>query len=191
MNKTIHILTSVFLIGCDVPTIENNFEKINGTITMEDFDRNELLDWQVVNDNVMGGQSAATLKLTEDTHGLFKGYLSLENNGGFSSIRGYYPPNISQIKSVKLRIKGDGRKYSFRVRGNTSKWASYSHSFSTIEDEWVTKELKIEDFYPTYRGYKLADMPTLSELIIKEIGVMISDKQTGPFELLIDWIRAE
>ena len=33
-------------------------------------------------------------------------------------------------------------------------------------------------------------MPLLSEMVIKEIGFMLSDKQTGPFELEIDWIRA-
>jgi len=191
MNKLVLVLFYAFLFACDLPTVENNIEEINGVITMEDFDLNELLDWQVVNDNVMGGRSDATLELTQDIQAEFKGYLSLANNGGFSSIRAYYPPNLTEIKSVKLRIKGDGRNYSFRVRGNTSRWASYSHSFSTIKDEWLIAELKIEDFFPTYRGYNLDDMPSLSDLVIKEIGIMISDKQTGPFKLTIDWIKAE
>ena len=55
----------------------------------------------------------------------------------------------------------------------------------------VQKELKIDDFYPVYRGYNLKDMPLLSEIIIKEIGIMISDKIEDPFNIQIDWIKAK
>ena len=180
-----------FLVGCDLPTVENNSAKvIVGEVIMEDFDSKNLLNWKIVNDTVMGGRSDATLKLKNNLYGIFNGYLSLQNNGGFSSIRAYYPPDLTNVKSITLRVKGDGRQYSFRVRGNTSNWASYTHSFDTIDGEWIEKEMKIDNFYPVYRGYYLNDMPLLSEIIIKEIGIMLSDKQTGPFELEIDWIRA-
>jgi|TARA_B110000263_G_scaffold53472_1_gene44888 NADH dehydrogenase [ubiquinone] 1 alpha subcomplex assembly factor 1 len=181
-----------FLVGCDLPTVENNSAKvIVGEVIMEDFDSKNLLNWKIVNDTVMGGRSDATLKVKNNLHGIFNGYLSLQNNGGFSSIRAYYPPDLTNLKSITIRVKGDGRQYSFRVRGNTSNWASYTHSFDTVDGEWIEKELKIDDFYPVYRGYYLDDMPLLSEVVIKEIGIMLSDKQTGPFELKIDWIRAK
>ena len=180
-----------FLVGCDLPTVENISAKvIAGEVIMEDFDSKNLLNWKIVNDTVMGGRSDATLKVKNNLHGIFNGYLSLQNNGGFSSIRAYYPPALTNLKSITIRVKGDGRQYSFRVRGNTSNGASYTHSFDTVDGEWIEKELKIDDFYPVYRGYYLDDMPLLSELVIKEIGIMLSDKQTGPFELKIDWIRA-
>ncbi|MGY8751061.1 MAG: CIA30 family protein [Fidelibacterota bacterium] len=192
MMKNIFLTNCLaFLIGCDVPTVENNNAKlIDGEVIMEDFDSKNLLKWKIVNDSVMGGRSDATLKLKNNLYGIFNGYLSLQNNGGFSSIRAYYPPDLKNVKSITIRVKGDGRQYSFRVRGNTSNWASYTHSFDTIDGEWIEKELKIDDFYPVYRGYYLNDMPLLSEIIIKEIGIMLSDKQTGPFKLEIDWIRA-
>ena len=179
------------LIGCDLPNIENSSAKfIEGEVIMEDFDSKNLLNWKIVNDSVMGGRSDATLKLKNNLYGVFNGYLSLQNNGGFSSIRAYYPPDLTDVKSITIRIKGDGRQYSFRVRGNTSNWASYTHTFNTVKNKWIEKELMIKDFYPLYRGYYLNDMPLLSEMVIKEIGFMLSDKQTGPFELEIDWIRA-
>ena len=179
------------LIGCDLPNVENSSAKfIEGEVIMEDFDSKNLLNWKIVNDSVMGGQSDATLKLKNNLYGVFNGYLSLQNNGGFSSIRAYYPPDLTDVKSITIRIKGDGRQYSFRVRGNTSNWASYTHTFNTVKNKWIEKELMIKDFYPLYRGYYLNDMPLLSEMVIKEIGIMLSDKQTGPFELEIDWIRA-
>jgi monofunctional biosynthetic peptidoglycan transglycosylase len=192
MKKNILLANCLaFLIGCDSPTIENSSAKlIEGEVIMEDFDSKNLLNWKIVNDTVMGGRSDATLKLKNNLYGIFNGYLSLQNNGGFSSIRAYYPPDLVDVKSITIRVKGDGRQYSFRVRGNTSNWASYTHSFDTIEGEWIEKEMKIDNFYPVYRGYYLNDMPLLSEVIIKEIGIMLSDKQTGPFELEIDWIRA-
>ncbi|MBT3737827.1 MAG: CIA30 family protein [Candidatus Marinimicrobia bacterium] len=179
------------LIGCDLPNVENSSAKfIEGEVIMEDFDSKNLLNWKIVNDSVMGGRSDATLKLKNNLYGVFNGYLSLQNNGGFSSIRAYYPPDLINVKSITIRIKGDGRQYSFRVRGNTSNWASYTHTFNTVKNKWIEKELMIKDFYPLYRGYYLNDMPLLSEMVIKEIGFMLSDKQTGPFELEIDWIRA-
>ena len=179
------------LIGCDLPNVENSSAKfIEGEVIMEDFDSKNLLNWKIVNDSVMGGRSDATLKLKNNLYGVFNGYLSLQNNGGFSSIRAYYPPDLTDVKSITIRIKGDGRQYSFRVRGNTSNWASYTHTFNTVKNKWIEKELMIKDFYPLYRGYYLNDMPLLSEVVIKEIGIMLSDKQTGPFELEIDWIRA-
>ncbi|MBT4317799.1 MAG: CIA30 family protein [Candidatus Marinimicrobia bacterium] len=179
------------LIGCDLPNVENSSAKfIEGEVIMEDFDSKNLLNWKIVNDSVMGGRSDATLKLKNNLYGVFNGYLSLQNNGGFSSIRAYYPPDLTDVKSITIRIKGDGRQYSFRVRGNTSNWASYTHTFNTVKNKWIEKELMIKDFYPLYRGYYLNDMPLLSEMVIKEIGIMLSDKQTGPFELEIDWIRA-
>ena len=49
--------------------------------------KSDLQDWIIVNDVVMGGRSSSTFKLDEDGLGVFEGNISLENNGGFSSLR--------------------------------------------------------------------------------------------------------
>ena len=49
--------------------------------------KSDLQDWIIVNDVVMGGRSSSTFKLDEDGEGVFEGNISLENNGGFSSLR--------------------------------------------------------------------------------------------------------
>jgi hypothetical protein len=41
----------------------------------------------VVNDGVMGGLSQGTIEMTQNDSLLFKGNISLQNNGGFSSFR--------------------------------------------------------------------------------------------------------
>jgi len=192
MKNIILANSLALLVACDLPNEENSSaELIDGEVIMENFDTNSLLNWNIVNDSVMGGRSEATLKLVSNSSANFNGYLSLRNNGGFSSIRAYYPPDLANVKSILIKIRGDGRSYNFRIRGNASSWASYTHSFDTIKGEWIEKELIIDDFYPVYRGYSLKNMPLLSEIIIKEIGIMISDKTEGPFNIEIDWIKAK
>ena len=192
MKKILFANCLALLFACELPNVENSSAKlIEGEVIMENFDSNNLLNWNIVNDSVMGGRSQATLKLINNTYANFKGYLSLQNNGGFSSIRAYYPPDLTNVKSIVLKVRGDGRKYNFRIRGNTGNWASYTHSFDTVEGEWNEIELKIDDFYPVYRGYTLKNMPQLSEVIIKEIGIMLSDKIEGSFSIDIDWIMAK
>ena len=192
MKKILFANCLALLFACELPNVENSSAKlIEGEVIMENFDSNNLLNWNIVNDSVMGGRSQATLKLINNTYANFKGYLSLQNNGGFSSIRAYYPPDLTNVKLIVLKVRGDGRKYNFRIRGNTESWASYTHSFDTVEGEWNEIELKIDDFYPVYRGYTLKNMPQLSEVIIKEIGIMLSDKIEGSFSIDIDWIMAK
>ena len=57
-------------------------------------DENELSNWTIINDEVMGGQSES--RFSFNSHGIviFKGDISLENNGGFASLR-YRPERIS------------------------------------------------------------------------------------------------
>ena len=53
-----------------------------------DFNKNKnLRDWQIINDGVMGGLSFGRLRLSENGNGLFYGFVSLENYGGFTSVR--------------------------------------------------------------------------------------------------------
>jgi len=53
-----------------------------------DFNKDsDIQSWKVVDDIVMGGKSLSSFKLSPDGYGLFEGQISLENNGGFSSVR--------------------------------------------------------------------------------------------------------
>ena len=54
----------------------------------------ELSNWQVINDGVMGGNSESTIFLNAEGHGTFEGKISLENNGGFCSIKHDFDPVI-------------------------------------------------------------------------------------------------
>ena len=161
------------------------------SIILEDFQSTPKLQWQIINDGVMGGLSDSQMNITSDGYGLFTGAVSLDNNGGFASTRGSLPTPIKQsATTIKIRIKGDGKKYSFRIQPNNSyRNVSYKLDFPTIANQWEEIEFPLEDFIPTWRGRLLSDVPPIVAGAIGQIGFLISDKQEGEFELLIDWIK--
>ena len=58
------------------------------TITLFNFSEDSnTMDWKIIDDVVMGGRSTGSFFISENGHGVFEGNVSLENNGGFSSIR--------------------------------------------------------------------------------------------------------
>ena len=70
----------------------------------------------VVNDGVMGGLSQGTIEMTQNDSLLFKGNISLQNNGGFSSFRiAGKLWDLSAWKGVEILVKGDGRTYGLRA----------------------------------------------------------------------------
>ena len=70
----------------------------------------------VVNDGVMGGLSQGIIEMTQNDSLLFKGNISLQNNGGFSSFRiAGKLWDLSAWKGVEILVKGDGRTYGLRA----------------------------------------------------------------------------
>ena len=187
-----HIIIIVLFINILYSKTNSDIEISGYTkeLILEDFDKNHL-NWVIVDDRVMGGSSRGNFFIRDLNTAEFSGNLSLKNNGGFSSARALCLKDLNNIKIIKLRVKGDGRKYSFRVKTNLNNWTNYSHSFYTLNNKWQIIELMVQDFYPTYRGTYLNNFPNLSELAINEVGVMLSDKKEGKFRLIIDWIKIQ
>jgi len=53
-------------------------------MTIFDFtEKSDLTNWYVVVDGVMGGLSQGSFGVNDEGNGVFKGTVSLENNGGF------------------------------------------------------------------------------------------------------------
>jgi hypothetical protein len=147
-------------------------------------------EWRIVNDGVMGGLSKSSIVLTADGHGKFAGNVSLENNGGFASIQFSKKVALSkEQKFIVLRVKGDGKRYEFRLKGKTWQSESYVHPFAT-SGAWENIKLPISEFYPQLRGRKL-DIPNFGFENIEQMSFLIANKQEEYFELLIDWIGVE
>jgi monofunctional biosynthetic peptidoglycan transglycosylase len=83
--------------------------------------------WQPVNDGVMGGRSDGRLKITENQTMQFFGAISLENNGGFASVRSVPKPlGLSADDTIVVRVRGDGREYLLNLYVPTRQIA-FSH----------------------------------------------------------------
>ncbi|SBT14919.1 CIA30 family protein [Vibrio celticus] len=153
-------------------------------IGMIDFTQpNEHKNWTVTNDDVMGGISTGEL-IYLDNMSQFRGELSLENNGGFSSVKRSIEPPAHEIDSAELVFVGDGRTYQLRF--TTSKDGNrvqYKHDFDTIKGEQFIKVFHFNDFQAVFRGRLLSDAPELKAQDIKQVGFLIADKQPSPFEL--------
>jgi monofunctional biosynthetic peptidoglycan transglycosylase len=160
--------------------------------TMNDSQSEKWNDWKVVNDGVMGGLSQGRAEMTDRDTLLFLGNVSLENNGGFASIRRRIDSfDLGQGEGILLRVKGDGKKYQFRVRTSDGfDGVAYKVDFNTTKDESQDIRLPWHDFTATYRGQYVKDAPLLEPLKIRQIGFLIADQQQGPFELEIAAIEA-
>lgn len=147
-------------------------------------------DWYVVNDGVMGGISQSQAAVTSRKTLRFSGTVSLENNGGFASIRHDAETfGIGQGDGIHLCVKGDGKRYQLRVRtSNRFDDIAYKADFVTVKDEWLDLRIPWEQFTATFRGRSLNDAPELKGEQIRQIGFLIADKQPGEFELEIKFI---
>lgn len=154
------------------------------------------LGWYVVNDNVMGGRSEGRFELRQGEQA--QGELSFTgrtntNGGGFSSIRTKtLQLDLSTFDGIRLRVNGDGRRYTWRLT-STARWrggqVSYWAEFETLDGAWSTVDIPFASFVPRVRGNQL-DGPALDTGQITGMGLMIYDKQDGPFELRLESVSA-
>ena len=149
---------------------------------------NDEKDWRIVLDGVMGGLSTGNVSVQNGSM-LFTGATSLENNGGFSSIRASMDPNdIDIFDAIQLRVRGDGRTWIFGTRGSNSMGAnSYWTSFKTVQNEWIKVTIPISEMERHSFGTRLSGRINPDE--IKGVEFYMYDKKAGPFKLEVDSIK--
>ena len=160
--------------------------------TVVDFAEPETARWTIVNDGVMGGRSSSDVELTGDNTAIFSGFLSLENNGGFASVRGRFPPlDLSAYEGVTLLVRGDGRSYQLRFRMDGSfDGVAHGTEFETKAGEWAEVNIPFNRLQPTFRGYRPPGAGPLDPSRIQQITFLIGDKIEAPFRLEIAWVKA-
>ncbi len=149
--------------------------------------------WLSVNDDVMGGVSEGGLRITDDKTLEFSGKISLENQGGFASIR-TRPEDLGLdgYDTIALRVKGDGRTYYLDLRTSTLfAAASYRAPLKTQKDAWQEVRVPLKDFEFAAFGRRIATADLLEASKVQSIGFTLADKQAGPFRLEVAWIRGE
>jgi len=143
-------------------------------------------DCWIVNDGVMGGVSQSALR--QDAQGMFfEGVVSLENNGGFASMRSMAQfPQGTQL--LELVAKGDGKQYKLVLRTALAPRVNYAADFIT-EPIWQTHQFNLNQFKPTFRGQAI-NAPALTFADVIEVGILISNSQAGRFAIQLKTLQS-
>lgn len=148
--------------------------------------------WESIDDRVMGGISRSGLRYDSSGVAVFEGLVSPVNNGGFASVRAgllrRVPPEMT---ALLLNVCGDGKRYKLNLRTeDTFDGVNYQAAFETTAGQWATVRLPISAFVPTFRGKPVMGAPKLKAEQIRQVGLMIADRQYGIFALMIKSISA-
>ncbi len=159
-------------------------------ILVFDFSKDaDINNWRIEDDRVMGGISQGKFELNKEGHGHFYGIVTVESNGGFSSVQNNnYDLVVKPSDVMKIRLKGDGHNFQLRIKDYQRTYYSYVADFPTT-GEWETVEIKLSDMRPTYRGRSVNE-PNFNKNHISQVRILIgTKKKQEPFDLLIDKIE--
>lgn len=166
-------------------------DKIKETIIFDLTSPFQISNWRPIDDRIMGGVSESRANFIEGVGLRFNGAVSLANNGGFASIRSASKHfDLSAFSVINLRVRGDGNTYKFSLR--TDRFfdgISYQMAFLTT-NQWQDISLPFRKFIPTHHGTILSSAAPLDPANIQSFGFFIADRQTGPFQLDVAWIKA-
>jgi hypothetical protein len=143
-----------------------------------------------VDDVVMGGRSSSRLVQAAPGIAAFEGTVSLENRGGFASVRTQAREwDTDGATEFVLRLRSDGKRYRFNVRTPGGPAAfRYEAALELPAATWTDVGVPIAAFRGKAFGQVVPFAGSPDPARIQSLGFMISDRQEGPFRLEIDWI---
>ena len=156
------------------------------------FQKEQEIKMVIVDDGVMGGLSQGKMKRAENGNLLFSGTLSLENNGGFSSLRmdvGLL--DLEDFQGFELKVKGDGRSYNLRLATDERfrrSPISFQSEFKTERGTWTTVRVPFSALKASWRGMALKT--AFDPAMIEQVGIILADKKPGAFALEVESISA-
>jgi hypothetical protein len=147
--------------------------------------------FQPVGDTVMGGVSVGRME-QGDGFAVFTGKVSLENFGGFASVRSYPGRyDLGGFRGIELDAKGDGKTYKLSLTPDLRfDSVVYRARFTPSTGGWFMTRIPFENFEPTFRGDVISGEPPLDPQRIATFGFLISDRQEGDFRLEIRSVDA-
>ena len=148
-------------------------------------------EWQTVNDGVMGGVSEGNFKITDAKTLEFFGNLSLENNGGFASVRTKAKKlGLEKGDTLVAKVRGDGREYSLNLYVSRLRIAfSYRATVPTTKGEWLEVKVPLDKFEAISFGRPVLDAGPVKPTEVNALGFLLGDKKAGPFKLEVEWIK--
>lgn len=148
-------------------------------------------EWQTINDGVMGGVSEGKVKIADKKTLEFYGTLSLENDGGFASVRTTAKKlGLEKGDVLVVKVRGDGWEYSMNLHVPRPLVAfSYRATVQTKKDEWVEVKLPLDEFVATSFGRVVKDAGPVNPQEVNGLGFLLGDKKAGPFKLEVEWMK--
>jgi hypothetical protein len=149
--------------------------------------------WASIDDRVMGGCSTSCLRYDPQGHAIFEGTVRADNNGGFASIRTRAVElNTKIVGAFVLKVNGDGKRYKFNLRMDDNfDGVTYQTAFVSTAGVWTSVLFPVSQFTATRRGRPVSDAPALNPALVRQMGLMIGDRQLGGFSLKVAAIGTE
>ncbi len=147
-------------------------------------DPSAVAEWGAIDDRVMGGVSSSQLRYDLAGHAIFEGNVSLERNGGFASIRST-PADRGKpgAQTCFIEARTPGKRYKLNLLSDDAfDSLNYQASLSP-EPAWQTLHIPLATFRATFRGREVTGAPALDPARIRQVGLMIAERQAGPFSL--------
>ena len=150
-----------------------------------DFGSSMVEPWRSINDGVMGGLSEGEIAW-KDTVMLWSGQTSLENNGGFASIRGPWEHHdLRAMNRAIIRCRGNGGPFKMTLETSQRWWMPYAYTSFNPNDDWQDVVIDVEDF--SWSQAQMGDLrnvaPSQELGDVLRIGLMKYDGTAQPFEL--------
>lgn len=158
-----------------------------GTTLFDFTDPGAASAWHAIDDRVMGGISRSTLRHDPAGHSVFEGNVSLEQNGGFASVRSNAGDRgLPGAKACLIELRGDNKQFKLSLLTDDGfDSLNYQASFTPRDANWQTLHLPLADFRASFRGREVTGAPPLAPARIRQVGLMIAARQAGPFRLHI------
>lgn len=150
-------------------------------------------DFSSIDDRVMGGRSTSRLRHDPAGHAVFEGEVSLADGGGFASVRSRpLPLGDEQAVTCRIEVLGDGKRYKLSLRTDDRfDGMTYQATFEPAAGEWTVLRLPLASFVPTWRGRPVESVAALRPEGLRQLGLVIADRQAGTFALALRSIALE
>lgn len=172
-------------------------------------------DLKLLSDKDIGGFSNARIEWVAPCQENWNGFLRFSGDistrlppddpaimrSGYAAFRTHdMPPtlfgkslwNIDPYAFLAMRIKSDGRSYlvNLQTDGLVPTDIHQHRLFATRPGEWETVIFKWNDFVRTNHGFPVEPQSELLRQKVKSIGIGLTDRVEGPFEICVEKIWA-
>lgn len=155
-----------------------------------DFGKEKTNNWIKINDGVMGGLSQSNIEYTANSI-IFSGNVSLDNNGGFVSLRANWGEyDLTKYKGIKIKYRSVGQTFGFMIENRRRFYYPYYIAELEASEDWQEIEILWSDLNEYKIGRKTGKKITDEFLrSVIRFGFINTSKKASDFRFEIDYIE--